>query len=195
MFVLSKVIYSVTHLYMSNSLFLYTRNRHLFLNNNKLMGTISHNIDNLNLAQEIYLGQNSLTGMLPANIGTNRPNNWRFFSVYQNQLTGPIHTNIKLKNMYMLDLSRNEFYGTIPEDITQENFSTLRLLYMYHNLLTGTIPGSLMQMRKMKGLFLNDNRKYDAAKQVIDIVHCTFFSYPHPDTGSNFISLQQYSRV
>lgn len=180
---------------MSNSLFLYTRNRHLFLNNNKLMGTISPNIDNLNLAQEIYLGQNSLTGMLPANIGTNRPNNWRFFSVYQNQLTGPIHTNMKLKNMYMLDLSRNEFYGTIPEDITQENFSTLRLLYMDHNLLTGTIPGSLMQMRKMKGLFLNDNRKYDAAKQVIDIVHCTFFSHPHPDTGSNFISLQQSSRV
>ena len=190
-------LYSSVSLYVqSNSLFLYTRNRHLFLNNNKLMGTISPNIDNLNLAQEIYLGQNSLTGMLPANIGTNRPNNWRFFSVYQNQLTGPIHTNMKLKNMYMLDLSRNEFYGTIPEDITQENFSTLRLLYMDHNLLTGTIPGSLMQMRKMKGLFLNDNREYDAAvKQVIDIAHCTFFSHPHPDTGSNFISLQQSSRV
>lgn len=109
---------------------------------------------------------------------------------------------MKLKNMYMLDLSRNEFYGTIPEDITQENFSTLRLLYMDHNLLTGTIPGSLMQMRKMKGLFLNDNRKYDAAKhapvkQVIDIAHCTlhFLLSPHPDTGSNFISLQQSSRV
>ena len=103
---------------------------------------------------------------------------------------------MKLKNMYMLDLSRNEFYGTIPEDITQENFSTLRLLYMDHNLLTGTIPGSLMQMRKMKGLFLNDNREYDAAvKQVIDIAHCSFFSHTRPDTGSNSISLQQSSRV
>lgn len=180
---LLKLIYRVTHLYMSNpSLFLYTHNRHLFLNNNKLMGTISPNIDNLNLAQEIYLGQNLLTGMLPANIGTNRPNNWRFFSVYQNQLTGPIHTNMKLKNMYMLDLSRNEFYGTIPEDINQENFSTLRLLYMDHNLITGTIPGSLMQMRKMKGLFLNDNRKYCCCKAKLLTCHI-LLSSSSSDTG------------
>ena len=130
------------------------------MNNNKLEGTISSSIDDLHLAEEIYLGQNSFTGTLPSNIGTNRPNNWRFFSVYDNHLTGPIHEGMKLKNAYMLDLSRNDFYGTIPSDMAHENYSTLRLLYLNNNALTGTIPGSLMQMRKMKGLFLNDNREY-----------------------------------
>jgi len=135
--------------------------RHLYLNNNKLTGTISSNIDNLNLAEHIYLGQNLFTGVLPANIGNNRPNNWRFFSVYDNKLTGVIHPGMKLRNAFMLDFSKNGFYGTIPEDISQENYSTLRLLYMNDNMLTGTIPGSLMQIKKMKGLFLNDNGKYE----------------------------------
>jgi len=135
--------------------------RHLYLNNNKLTGTISSNIDNLNLAEQIYLGQNLFTGVLPANIGNNRPNNWRFFSIYDNKLTGVIHPGMKLRNAFMLDFSKNGFYGTIPEDISQENYSTLRLLYMNDNMLTGTIPGSLMQIKKMKGLFLNDNGKYE----------------------------------
>ena len=134
--------------------------RHLYLNNNKLEGTISSSLDDLHLAEQIYLGQNSFTGTLPSNIGTNRPNEWRFFSIYDNGLTGPIPEGMKLKNAYMLDFSRNEFYGTIPNDIQQENYSTLRLLYMDHNTLTGTIPGSLMQMHKMKGIFFNDNREY-----------------------------------
>ena len=67
---------------------------------------------------------------------------------------------MKLRNAFMLDFSKNGFYGTIPEDISQENYSTLRLLYMNDNMLTGTIPGSLMQIKKMKGLFLNDNGTY-----------------------------------
>lgn len=134
--------------------------RHLFLNNNTLTGTISSSIDNLNLAEQIYLGQNSLTGTLPSNIGTNRPNEWRFFSVHDNQLSGTIHEGMKLKSLYMLDLSRNDFYGTIPSDMMMENYSTLRLLYLDHNSLVGTIPASLMQMRKMKVMNLNDNSEY-----------------------------------
>ena len=133
--------------------------RHLFLNNNKLEGTISESIDKLHLAEQIYLGQNSLDGNLPSNIGTLRPNNWRFFSVYDNDLSGPIHEGMKLKNAYMLDFSRNQFQGTIPSDMAHENYSTLRLLYMDHNKLQGTIPVSVMQLKKLKGIFLNDNRK------------------------------------
>jgi hypothetical protein len=137
--------------------------RHLFLNNNRLTGTISPAIDNLHLAEQIYLGQNKFNGTLPINIGDNRPNNWRFFSVYDNQLTGMLHEGMKLANAFMLDFSRNRFYGTIPNDIDSQNYTTLRLLYLDHNSLTGTIPPSLMQIKKMKGLFLNDNRKYPKA--------------------------------
>lgn len=127
------------------------------MNDNKLQGTISANLDNLHEAEEIYLGQNELTGTLPLSLGTARPNNWRFFSVHDNRLTGPLREGMRLRDAYMLDFSRNAFFGTIPQDIRPENYSTLRLLYLDHNALTGTIPASLMQMKKMKGLFLNDN--------------------------------------
>lgn len=140
-------------------LFLYDIIRHLFLNNNKLEGTIPPAIDNLHLAEQIYLGQNNFVGTLPSNIGTKRPNKWRFFSVYDNQLSGPIPEGMRLKELFLLDLSRNEFYGTIPSDISQQNYTMLRLLYLDHNKLTGTIPGALMRILKLKGLFLNDNRK------------------------------------
>jgi hypothetical protein len=133
--------------------------RHLFLNNNKLGGTIPPAIDNLNLAEQIYLGQNNFVGTLPSNIGTRRPNKWRFFSAYDNQLTGTIPEGMRLDEVFMLDLSRNEFYGTIPSDISHRDYTTLRLLYLDHNRLTGTIPGALMHILKLKGLFLNDNRK------------------------------------
>eukprot|EP00584_Thalassiosira_punctigera_P021109 CAMPEP_0172549010 /NCGR_PEP_ID=MMETSP1067-20121228/18180_1 /TAXON_ID=265564 ORGANISM="Thalassiosira punctigera, Strain Tpunct2005C2" /NCGR_SAMPLE_ID=MMETSP1067 /ASSEMBLY_ACC=CAM_ASM_000444 /LENGTH=122 /DNA_ID=CAMNT_0013336325 /DNA_START=433 /DNA_END=798 /DNA_ORIENTATION=- len=75
---------------------------------------------------------------------------------------------MRLKKAYMLDFSRNEFYGTIPNDIQHENYSTLRLLYLDHNTLTGTIPASLMQMRKLKGIFLNDNYLEGMIPYVID---------------------------
>ena len=100
-------------------------------------------------------------GTLPSSIGSTRPNNWRFFSVYDNHLEGPLHMEtMKLKKAYMLDFSHNKFYGTISNEINTPNFSTLRMIYLNNNLLTGTIPDNLMQMRKMKALFLNDNREF-----------------------------------
>mmetsp|Transcript_33120 Transcript_33120/g.56098 ORF Transcript_33120/g.56098 Transcript_33120/m.56098 type:complete len:612 (-) Transcript_33120:27-1862(-) len=134
-----------------------TKLRHLYLNDNKLTGTISPQIDNLNLAEHIYLGQNYLNGTLPSNIGTNRPNNWRFFSVYDNKLTGSIPLNMRLRNAYQLDFSHNQFEGEIPSDINEENYSKLRMLYVCHNHLNGRIPSSLMEMKKMKVFYFNDN--------------------------------------
>ena len=113
----------------------------------------------------IYLGQNNLTGTFPSVVGTRRPNNWRFLSVHQNKLSGNLPSGMSLKNAYMLDFSNNNFYGKLPNDITQGNFNKLRLLYLNNNAFAGTIPESLMQLRKLKGLFLNDNRKYTIVRE------------------------------
>jgi hypothetical protein len=109
---------------------------------------------------DIYLGQNNLTGIFPAEVGTRRPNNWRMLSLHQNKLTGPLPLGMNLKNAYMLDFSSNNFFGKLPSDLTQANFNKLRLLYLNNNAFTGTIPGSLMQLKKLKTLFLNDNCEY-----------------------------------
>jgi hypothetical protein len=108
----------------------------------------------------LYLGQNNLTGTFPSAVGTRRPNNWRFLSLYKNKLTGPLPSGMGLKNAYMLDFSNNNFYGKIPADITQANYNKLRLLYLNNNAFGGTIPENLMQLRKLKGLYLNDNCEY-----------------------------------
>lgn len=160
------------------------RLRHLYLNDNRLEGTISPRIDELNLAEgksrllstpsillcaeliqlmfftDIYIGQNNLTGIFPAEVGTRRPNNWRMLSLHQNKLTGPLPSGMNLKNAYMLDFSNNNFFGKLPSDLTQANFNKLRLLYLNKNAFTGTIPDSLMQLKKLKALFLNDNCEY-----------------------------------
>ena len=169
------------------------RLKHLYLDDNKLQGTISPRIDELNLAEckllkvtihilhqsnhrmyskhcvpttkAIYLGQNNLTGTFPSVVGTRRPNNWRFLSVHKNKLSGNLPSGMSLKNAYMLDFSNNNFYGKLPNDITQGNFNKLRLLYLNNNAFAGTIPESLMQLRKLKGLFLNDNRKYTIVRE------------------------------
>lgn len=168
------------HLFVSiiltmNCFAVHLLSRYLFLNNNRLTGTISPAIDNLHLAEQIYLGQNKFNGTLPINIGDNRPNNWRFFSVYDNQLTGMLHEGMNLANAFMLDFSRNRFYGTIPNDIDSQNYTTLRLLYLDHNSLTGTIPTGLMQIKKLKGLFLNDNRKYPKEEAMANL-RCAHFT-------------------
>ena len=115
----------------------------------------------------IYLGQNNLTGTFPSVVGTRRPNNWRFLSVHKNKLSGSLPSGMTLKNAYMLDFSNNNFYGKLPNDITQANFNKLRLLYLNNNAFVGTIPESLMQLKKLKGLFLNDNRKYSCFSEEI----------------------------
>ncbi|CAK9154802.1 unnamed protein product [Ilex paraguariensis] len=56
----------------------------------------------------------------------------------------------------IIDLSRNNFEGEIPEFIG--NLNSLRGLNLSHNKLTGHIPASLGDMRMLEGLDLSSNK-------------------------------------
>lgn len=82
-----------------------------------------------------------------------------YFNVYNNQMTGTIPTDLKLRHMYYMDLGRNSFSGEIPAEIGV-NYIRLRHLYLDHNQFTGTVPESIINAGegRLRSLRLNDNQ-------------------------------------
>ncbi|KAL2337457.1 hypothetical protein Fmac_011903 [Flemingia macrophylla] len=77
--------------------------------------------------------------------------------LYGMGLTGTIPQPIStLKNLTVLDLSRNRLHGSIP--IQLANLSQLTRLSLYNNSLTGSIPYSLGQLKNLQYLYLDSNK-------------------------------------
>ncbi|KAF5470785.1 hypothetical protein F2P56_011274 [Juglans regia] len=74
-------------------------------------------LQNCSELKTIYLGTNSLSGMVPTWIGDNLPN-LVILSLRSNQLYGRLPLNLcHLSHIQILDLSLNKIEGTIPECI------------------------------------------------------------------------------
>jgi hypothetical protein len=56
-------------------------------------------------------------------------------------MTGTIPESLRWRNLFLLDLGRNNFTGTLPYDLG-ENFVALRNLHLDHNNFIGTLPDS-----------------------------------------------------
>jgi LRR receptor-like serine/threonine-protein kinase FLS2 len=160
---------------------------HLYLEGNKLSGTISSSISNATQLTELDLGHNSFSGLIPKSLG----NLWllEWLNLVENNLTIDSSTpelNIfsslsNLAHLRVLDLSNNLLNDILPSSIGNlsaslqslevsncnikgiipieiGNLSNLMDLSLGINELVGPIPTTVGRLHKLQALFLDDNR-------------------------------------
>lgn len=108
--------------------------------------------------EEIVLGSNAFTGMIPdAGFANLYHPNLTWLDLSFNSLSGSIPPSIaSMKELEILELSNNKLTGSIPG--TFGNLTKLEDLFLDANSLTGTLPLSLFtSSSKLKKLLLHDN--------------------------------------
>jgi Leucine-rich repeat (LRR) protein len=103
----------------------------LFLNSNKLWGTIPPELGDLSGLQWLSLQSNGLGGSIPPELAN-------------------------LSNLTYLLLSGNGLSGNIPPELG--NLSSLVALYLHNNNLSGNIPPELGTLSSLVALYLNNNQ-------------------------------------
>ena len=131
------------------------RVRELALGNNSLTGTIPAELGKLDGLEQMSIINNQLTGTIPAELGNLA--NLRGLSLNNNQLTGSIPSQLgKLANLRGLNLGNNQLTGTIPSWLG--NRVNLVGLNLGNNRLTGTIPSQLGNLSNLQQLYLENNQ-------------------------------------
>ena len=103
--------------------------------------------------ESLDLGSNSLTGNIPATLGSLTKLKW--LSLTTNQLSGSVPALGALVNLEDLILSRNQLSGSIPD---LSSLASLETLDLSNNLLTGSIPATLGSLASLEQLTLWNNR-------------------------------------
>ncbi|XP_058092572.1 MDIS1-interacting receptor like kinase 2-like [Magnolia sinica] len=102
----------------------------------------------------LNLSDNTLTGTIPADIGTL----YRLVSlnISMNNLSGVLPLSMaNLSHLSELDISSNEITGPIPPSLG--NLTRLTILYLYENQISGSIPAQLGNLINLNELDLAPN--------------------------------------
>jgi hypothetical protein len=84
-----------------------------------------------------------------------------WLSLFDNQFTGTLPSNLRWSNMVYLDLGKNSFSGTIPSDWVDSDFGMINLksLYLDHNHVNGSLPEKWYTLGNgtIEQIVINDN--------------------------------------
>jgi len=109
----------------------------MYLDGNRLTGSIPENVGNMAMLQLIHLGGNSLRGPIPDSFGD--CTKLRLLELEHNRLGSTIPERLtSLRELEVLMLEDNKLTGSIPEDFGK--LTNLKLLGVNRNQLTGTVP-------------------------------------------------------
>ena len=113
---------------------------------NNLGGTIPEELARLKNMRFLSLEQGSMSGPIPAFIGS--LSELLIIDFNYNKFTGTIPNEIyRLTKLRQLDLDNNELTGTISADVGM--LSELEIVQLDHNLFEGQIPAEISQLERL----------------------------------------------
>ncbi|CAN4096090.1 unnamed protein product [Withania somnifera] len=149
--------------------------------NNSLFGAIPQWLFNLPALSILSLPMNNFKGFIPPMIQLKSSLFPTIVNLARNKLQGPIPT--QLENVNVIDLSLNNFVGSIPACIAEApgirsvslsgnkihgNCKSLIYLNLGQNKLTGSVPNELEGITSLRCLDLNGNQFEELLTKVIE---------------------------
>ncbi|KAK9221937.1 hypothetical protein WN944_010368 [Citrus x changshan-huyou] len=126
----------------------------LVLSNNHLSGEIPPSLKNCSLMDSLDLGENQLSGNIPAWIGESMPS-LSILRLRSNHFNGTIPSELcKLSALHILDL--NNLSGEMPVELTSLLY--LGTLNLSGNQLVGKIPTQIGKLEWLESLDLSRNK-------------------------------------
>ncbi|XP_061949168.1 phytosulfokine receptor 1-like [Populus nigra] len=126
----------------------------LELGSKRLRGIINESLAGLDQLSILNLSQNFLHGYLPARLL--HLQNLEIIDSSNNDLVGPLPGGNNLSSIRYVDISRNNFNGSVDAALC-ESSSYIHTLNLGNNYFTGEVPANFGRCSSLQQLFLNDN--------------------------------------
>ncbi|XP_026423429.1 MDIS1-interacting receptor like kinase 2-like [Papaver somniferum] len=141
----------------------------LYIDLNKLTGSIPASMGNLSNLTQLTIAQNQLTGSIRASVGNLR--NLNILDLFENEFDGSLPIGISnLTQLKELSLGSNKFSGYLPQNVCQSGI--LETFKVSRNYFTGPIPRSHRNCTSLRSLFLGNN-------DLVDNLTEAFHVYPY----------------
>jgi Leucine-rich repeat (LRR) protein len=128
----------------------------LDMSDNLLTGTLPEKLFALSSLQIVDLHSNDFHGSLPRLVSVN--SDVHFLALHENRLSGDLESLLFMEQLEHLDLSYNEFNGTMPTQLG--GLLNLRYLFLSFNDFTpGEIPTELGKLTKLADLSLQGTKR------------------------------------
>jgi len=122
----------------------------LDISNNWISGTLPTSLKNMTSLEGLYLNSNQLSGPIPE-----LPISLSLFVISDNSLTGALPSNVGTENLEYLNIASNHIGGPIPQSICQLN-TNLMHLNLANNHFDGKFP-SCFGPKGLTTLILHNN--------------------------------------